>query len=115
MNQPELHLLQVPLEIVQRRASAVPNLIQELKFGKSTVEARLYKTESRSNSTVVLLLRPAKFINYINARWCDRVSGGSYEEDFYLTSVNAEFGTTLARRVNESRFCHAAVKPYIAI
>ena len=45
-----------------------------------------------------------KFINYINVFWRDCVPTGSWEKNCYEASVNPEFGSTLARRLNQSYF-----------
>ena len=43
-------------------------------------------------------------INYINVFWRDCVPTGSWEKNCYEASVNPEFGSTLARRLNQSCF-----------
>ena len=43
-------------------------------------------------------------INYINVFWRDCVPTGSREKNCYQASVNPEFGSTLARRLNQSCF-----------
>ena len=45
-----------------------------------------------------------KFINYIKVFWRDCVPTGSREKNCYEASVNPEFGSTLARRLNQSCF-----------
>ena len=45
-----------------------------------------------------------KFINYINVFWRDCVPMGSWKKNCHEASVNPEFGSTLARRLNQSCF-----------
>ena len=42
--------------------------------------------------------------NYINVFWRDCVATGSWEKNCYEASANPEFGSTLARRLNQSCF-----------
>ena len=65
------------------------------------------------NSTVAindqwLLLKPELLwlliINYIYVFWRDCVPTGSWEKNCYEASVNPEFVSTLARRLNQSCF-----------
>ena len=110
--------------VVQTSCFCRAELNPGIKFDKSTAEARrlnqTYELSSASNfSTSAVVLHGCgtaaihtscfcraklKFINYINVFWRDCVPTGSWEKNCYEASVNPEFGSTLARRLNQSCF-----------
>ena len=71
-----------------------------IKFDKLSRATRLWQG---SDSNVVLLPCQTKFINYINVFWRDCVPAGRTGKWLQQSSENPEFGTTLARRLNQSR------------
>ena len=63
----------------------------------------------------MLLPCQTKFINYINVFWRDCVPAGRTVTWLQRCSENPEFGTTLARRLNQSRASAVLQSNLIAI
>ena len=63
----------------------------------------------------MLLPCQTKFINYINVFWQDCVPAGRTVTWLQQCSENPEFGTTLARRLNQSRASAVLQSNLIAI
>ena len=104
---------------VQTSCFCRAELISGIKFDKSTAEARrLNQTFELSSASATVLhgsgtaaietscfcRAKTRFINYINVFWRDCVPTGSWEKNCYKASLNPEFGSTLARRLNQSCF-----------
>jgi len=84
----------------RRRASAVPTKYKSTAEARPAIDKQLIWTSSAvpHAALVGLLPRQTKFINYVNVFWRIALSRGAD-----VASVSTEFGTTLARRLNQSR------------